>query len=431
MYSKAPKIHNLERSIVAALLIACMGAQGTVFAGNVSAKSDLTATARKIVVEKPAKTLPQQPAQSSAEQSAKTAREQPAKSFLEQTTPNADDDGDSAGIDQTASQTEGGGVSAGDVADQADASAKRDGDETPADAGTKNEGNETPSESAEAASAEKNSELSKGQAVSHYWLANSYFKQWKLELAGVELCESLVYWPDLLAAHKDLCLVYFLTGHPFKALAQLMMLVGLGEPIPLTAVEQNELNEQARKLHYRQGLKEASTKNWKGAITEFQWALTYKPSDASIYRSMAFAYANEGNLDKAEECYRTTFAMSPTDAFSHADFAYLLSDNGRGTQAVEQLNEAVKLAPSAAALHVDLGWVSESSGDYATAEKEFSAAVGLSPNHAGLWTHLGKILQQEGKKKEAIEAYNRALSVDPSQDDAKQNLAKLQSAGPS
>lgn len=268
-------------------------------------------------------------------------------------------------------------------------------------------------------------ELQKSQAISHYWLASSYFKQWKLELAGVELEEALAFWPDLQAAHKDLCLVDVLTGHPLRALAQLMMLVGLGDPIPLAAAQQTDLKERAVKLHYKQGIKSGAERNWTEAVTEFQWALSYKPEDANIYRSLAFAYANSGNLDKAEQFYQTTFKMSPTDAFAHADFAFMLSDNGKKQQAEQQLSQAVKLEPAAAALHVDLGWVAESGGDFATAEKEFRAAVDLSPKHGGLWAHLGRILEHEGKDSEAMDAYNQAIEIDPGQDDARQSLAKL------
>lgn len=271
-------------------------------------------------------------------------------------------------------------------------------------------------------------EWRKTEAISHYWLANSYFKRWNLELAGIELQESIMYWSGLQASHKDLCLVYLLSGHPLKALAQFMICMGWGEPIPLTVAEQAQLNDTAKKLHYRLGLKSGRENNWLEAVTELQWALSYQPSDAKIYRSLAFAYANIGNFDKAEQFYQTTFNMNPGEAFSHADFAFVLADKGRSTQAREQLSEAVRLAPSAAALHVDLGWMAEAGGDFGGAEREFKAAIELSSGHGGLWAHLGRIYEHEGKKAEAIEAFQRALKLDPEQDDARARLARLKDA---
>lgn len=268
-------------------------------------------------------------------------------------------------------------------------------------------------------------EWRKSEAISHYWVANSYFKRWNFDLAGVELQESIMYWPGLQASHKDLCLVYICTGHPMRALAQAMMCLGLGDPIPLTPAEQAQLNDNATKLHYRLGLKQGRDRKWTEAVTEFQWALNYTPTDPKIYRSLAFAYGNMGNFDKAEQFYQTTFNMSPGEAFSHADFAFMLADAGRSGQAREQLSEAVRLEPSAAALHVDLGWMSEAGGDLATAEKEFRSAIHLSPNHGGLWAHMGRILESEGKKAEAIEAFQRALRIDPGQDETKERLDKL------
>jgi Flp pilus assembly protein TadD len=294
------------------------------------------------------------------------------------------------------------------------------------EAGTKSQG--IPTEAPEGGKQE-GSELRKSDAVTHYWLANSYFKRWDLELASIELQQTIMRDPGLLAAHKDFCLVSLLTGHPLRALAELMMLIGLGDPIPYTSAEEADMNLQASKLHYKRGLKLAYERQWLDAIPELQWAVTYSPEDPATYRSLAFAYANTGNFDKAEELYQTTFKMNPGDAFGHADFAFMLSDAGHKQQAEQQLSEAVKLAPSAAALHVDLGWAAESGGDFPTAEREFQKAVELSPSHGGLWAHLGRILEHEGKNTDAVAAYNQAIKLDPAQDEAKQSLARLQAPG--
>ncbi len=273
------------------------------------------------------------------------------------------------------------------------------------------------------------SEFAKSRSISHYWLANGYFRRWNLDLSAVELEEAIMYWPGLLAAHRDLCLVNLCRGHLGRAVAELMMVVGLGEPIPLSKSEQDALNKKATQLHYQQALKYGYERNWDEAALEFQWALSYKPTDANIYRSLAFAFGNTGNFDKAEEFYQTTFQLCPRDAFSHADFAFMLSGAGRKKRATQQLAEAVALEPSAAALHVDLGWMAEANGDLPTAAREFNAAVALSPKHGGLWLHLGRILERQGLRAEAINAYSEALTIDPGQDEARKSLSRLQQLG--
>lgn len=263
------------------------------------------------------------------------------------------------------------------------------------------------------------------RAQSHWELASQYFGQWKLDLAEVELDESIMYDPKLKVAHRDLCVLELLRGNPMRSLAEFMVVVGLADAVPLNVQEKAELNAKALNLHYHYGLKSANQGKWEDALTEFFRALPYGRQDARLHRSIAFAYANLGNFEAAEKEYAQCFAMDPGDAFGHADFANVLSEKGQAQLAAQQMSEAVKLAPGAAALHVDLAWMAESSGDFAKAGQEFATAVKLSPGHAGLWTHLGHILERLGKSDEAVEAYSKALAIDPAHDEARQRIARL------
>lgn len=263
------------------------------------------------------------------------------------------------------------------------------------------------------------------EAVKHYELGGFYFRKWDLDLAAVELDEAVMYWPDFKAAHRDLCLVSLFQVRPLRALAELMMVIGLGDPIPLNENERADLNRRAWTLHYNKGVDQAKHSRWKDAVAEFGWALSYAPNDARIHHSLAFAHANMGEFDAAEKQYAESFALDPSDAYAHADLATLLAEEGQRDKAAGQMSEAVKLAPAAAALHVDLGWMAESHGDFDTAGQEFRNAIHLSPKHAGLWAHLGQILERQGKSQEALDAYKQALAIDPGHDQARERLAKL------
>lgn len=271
-------------------------------------------------------------------------------------------------------------------------------------------------------------EATQAEAVKHFDLAAFYFHNWKLPLAEVELEEAIALYPDFKAAHRDLCLVSFCEGNILRSVAEMMMTVGLGDPVPLTEQERETLNQKALTLHYNRGLQKAGTQKWSDAIAEFGWALTYQPDDAKVRRSLAFAYANTGNFALAEQQYARSFGLDPTDPYGHADFANLLSDKGEQERAMKQMDEAIKRAPNTAALHVDMGWMAEASGDLAKAGDEFSQAVRLSPQHAGLWAHLGHILEREGKSDEALQAYEKAISLDPDVDDVRARLLKLKQA---
>lgn len=262
-------------------------------------------------------------------------------------------------------------------------------------------------------------------AAEHYHLASFYIRHWKFKQAQIELEESIRYYPDFKAAHRNLCIVSLMTTNPLRAFAEFTVVVGLGEPIPYTAREIKDLDAKAAKMHYELGLTNATNRKWKDAVAEFKWALVYSPDDAKYTRSLAFAFANLGDFAEAEKEYTMAFASDPKDGFSHADFAFLLSAHGQPKRAIQQMGKAVELEPEAAALHIDLGWLAESAGDLAKAEDEFAKAIEMCPNYPQLWMHLGRLQEAQGKKDKALSAYKNALKLNPNEEEAKMKLRKL------
>src|SRR5207253_10375834 len=183
------------------------------------------------------------------------------------------------------------------------------------------------------------------------------FQQWKLPIAEAEYEEAIAIDPSLKAAHRDLCLVLFCQGNFMRSLAEMMMVMGLGNPIPLTEQERADLDAKAMKRHYNAGIVQAGDNKWKPAIIEFNKAIAYEPDDARVHRSLAFAYANINEFNRAEQEYAVSFGLDPKDPYGHADFANVLSDKGQQQRAMQQMSEALKRAPNAAALHVDMGWM--------------------------------------------------------------------------
>ena len=259
------------------------------------------------------------------------------------------------------------------------------------------------------------------EALSHWQRSQKYFSQWDWKMCGLELELAIMVLPSMQIAHRDLCVLTFLELNWFRSVAEFMMTVGLGDPVPLSPEETNKLTQFAMVKHYNKGMEFARKQDWANTIQELTYA-------AAVQRSLAFAYASSGDFQTAEVCYKKTFELAPTDGSSHADFAYFLADRGKLGEAQKQMEEAVKSSPNSAALHVDLCWMAESKGDLPAAAKELRLAVNLSPKHAGLWSHLGRILEQTGDKKQATEAYLKALWLDPKQEDAREHLARLQSA---
>ena len=251
-------------------------------------------------------------------------------------------------------------------------------------------------------------------ALQHYYLAQHYIWRFDFNLAEVELQEAILFTPDLKVAHRDMCLVALAQLKPLRALAEFLMVFGIYDALPSTPFEKAELDAKATKLHYAKALSYGEAHRWAASIAELRRAKRYTSNNLAIERSLAFAYASNGQFDLAEKQYELSFTTDDPDAaYYHADFAYLLSKEGKQDSAIEQINKAVDLKPNVAALRVDLAWFFENKGDFAQASKELKEATKLSPNHAGLWAHLGKLLEKTGQSQEAKEAYAKAYSLDP------------------
>ncbi|MBN8661850.1 MAG: tetratricopeptide repeat protein [Candidatus Obscuribacter phosphatis] len=261
------------------------------------------------------------------------------------------------------------------------------------------------------------------EALDHYQAAQTYMRNFEFDLAQVELKAAINCIPTLKAAHRDFALVSLCRGDFGRAVSELLIVVGIGEPVPFSENQQEAIKDEAMKQHYRAGLKLAADSKWKDALIEFEWALFYRPESGKVLRSIAFAHASEGHFDEAEKFYSQSFSQDPEDAYGHADFAFLLAAKGSAEKAVEQLSEAVKLQPKVVALHVDLGWMAESKSDLVKAESEFQEAVKLAPKQASLWTHLGKIQARRGDAEQAAKSFEQALALDASQMEAQSGLA--------
>lgn len=268
-------------------------------------------------------------------------------------------------------------------------------------------------------------DLSQNEAIRHYEAAHFYMSRWNPEMAEIELRSAIMYLPDMKVAHRDYCLVAILRAKPLRALAEFMMVVGLGDPIPLSDKQKKSLREEAAGLHYNKGLEHASANRWREAITELLWAKKYTPLDPVVHRSLAFAYASNKQFDHAQEEYQNTLDLDPHDGLAHADYAIFLSQKGKHKNAYEQMKMAVASNPDVAALHVDLGWMAESRGDFGEAAGEFDRAVQLLPEQPSLWTQLGNVRVKAGDREGAKSAFEKALSLDKNNEAAVKGLAAL------
>ncbi len=314
------------------------------------------------------------------------------------------------------------------------------------------------------ASASEATELGIGNNFDlHYGLAHHYLERADFDMAELELKEAIARNPDSRKAHRDYMITCLTHLNIAQAIAEFMIMVGLGKAIPLTLEEKQQLDREAAKAHYRKGLKYEGQNRLDREIYELTWANFYLPDNPTTMRSLAFALTNAAMNDEAEALYRKSFSVGPDsdksteDAYAHADFAYLLGRMARSEQAIEELKKAIAIEPKSPALHADMAWFLEATGDMCGATYEIAQAIDLAPNYvvgnievptsshnffglkmltyhkeqeiysnAGLWSKMAKLLDKQGKYIEAKKAYERALQLDPGQEDIRKRLSKMQ-----
>ncbi len=294
----------------------------------------------------------------------------------------------------------------------------------------------------------------------HYLLAHQYIMHADFDLAELELEQALVRKPQSRKAHRDYMFTSLMHLNFPQALAEFMIVVGMGKAIPLTPEEIQQLDIDSAKLHYRKALKYGEHNRTDKEIYELRWASSYLPSNPTIMRSLAFALASSGEYDDAERLYKLSFDLvanpSTDEAYAHADYAYMISKRSRIPEAIGEIKKGIAIDPKSPALHADLAWFLSAKGDLAEAIQEIEKAIDLAPNYlvgtvdvpsgskdsfglpmlthhkklaiysnAGLWAKLGTLLERQKKFPEAIKAYEKALQLDPQQDDIKASLSKL------
>src|ERR1700721_843976 len=138
----------------------------------------------------------------------------------------------------------------------------------------------------------------------HYRLAHHYLERADFDMAELELQEAIARNPESRKAHRDYMITCLTHLNLAQAVAEFMITCGLGKAIPLNAEEKQQLDRDAAKAHYRKALRYEGQNRLDREIFELTWANYYLPDNPTIMRSLAFAFTNASQIDRAEALYR-------------------------------------------------------------------------------------------------------------------------------
>jgi tetratricopeptide (TPR) repeat protein len=129
-----------------------------------------------------------------------------------------------------------------------------------------------------------------------------------------------------------------------------------------------------------------------------------------------------GATDQAKDCYRRALEANPNNLKALNNLGSLQQECGELADAVETLSEAVRLDPSYGGARFNLGTALLAAKRFTEAEEALRKAIDLMPEFARGHTNLGAALLGQMRTREAKDALEKGLQLDPSDVEALHNL---------
>jgi lipoprotein NlpI len=158
---------------------------------------------------------------------------------------------------------------------------------------------------------------------------------------------------------------------------------------------------------------------WWWAKKESDRALTDCNESIRIYRNLAPAYLNRGNvyqsksdLEHALADFNEALRLDPKNAWGFAARGNLYKTKGDFDRALTDLNEAVRLDPGYALAYFSRGELYKSSGDVTHAMSDMNDTLRLDPNYAVAYFIRGQLSYLLGNAPAALEDFTKAIKLD-------------------
>lgn len=181
----------------------------------------------------------------------------------------------------------------------------------------------------------------------------------------------------------------------------------------------------------------SAQKDWKGAITAYNQAVTQatasKTLDWSLLFLRAVAYHESGDWPRAKADLQQALKLAPDEPLLLNFLGYSMVERKENLSEAEALlRKAADLDPQDAAIRDSLGWVRVEQGDLAGGTALLERAAEQTPEDPEVNYHLGEAYWRAGRKSEAVDQWNVALGLHPEPTDEaliRAALARAAAAG--
>ena len=134
---------------------------------------------------------------------------------------------------------------------------------------------------------------------------------------------------------------------------------------------------------------------------------------AEAHRKRGNGFLADGDLKRAEECYRLSIAAAPDSAEGYINLGFVLLEQKRLADAKHYLERAISIDPGAADGHYLLGKISQGQNRSDEAIGNFNRALEANPDFAEAHYGLGMTFRIQGRLDDALRCYDKALALRP------------------
>ncbi|TWO31928.1 tetratricopeptide repeat protein [Seonamhaeicola sediminis] len=149
------------------------------------------------------------------------------------------------------------------------------------------------------------------------------------------------------------------------------------------------------------------------AIKSFESALEIDNQNNIIRTNLANLYYRNGQLNEAEEAFKTIIGQEPEYGQTYYSYALLLGEQNRTKEAITQMQLAIKYMPENIRFYYNLSLLHDKLNNFKEAENVLANGLKLAPQNGDLLYVLAYLYQKQGQLEKAKNITQQLVELYP------------------